>query len=1067
MTKVPGVQPATKLKVLDLYVKLIAWLEKARPKTWVNNSWAAAACQLVMTFYKVEVEPQHLSKLFGCKEATFTTQVHALTQLVVAAANGLPSSTYPECLKHISVFPVRPTAALFTDQGAEEAMENTTSRALDLSLEGDVTAVPGTAAASSCKELLQRPATSATADARRQAALPGAYAKLAVHDMINMHDVSLAIKMQVPFFPSNLAGHVKVDIFIERAHDIKKLLTTAANSSCESYSACVRKIANMPCNLLPLLPDATQAVASGEVLQAARSITPLDAAASSQQQKEADLPANVQSEVPGSPLEASPALTEQQHAVDSAEAHIDEAFNGTEAAMQREPAPAADSAQQGLASLPTCALSLMPIQPSLIPQAPTAAQGMAVTNSRELRSQTEAAAFVTQEADLDGLHTADLDPGTIPHPHVSTPHQLALSQGPPAPAARAQTSDAVMSDDSDLGLHKLQSGTLASRVRVAEQAQRPMLQLVLHRLSHSSSEHNSAASTADRLAQREQSQAQILTSGEQQSASQPQSAVACLSTPLSGQGGFPMQQQQQHQQQQQPLAVLQGPAVQQLHKLLQQLETTAQTNASVALPAQPNEHLHAATVAGHALEDGLPASWVRTAPAHSQQHELQQAAPVSLPAAGNSDPSDRGPSPWVLLPGPLHAVIACAMAQEGASSAPGGSSTAAQGLSLVGPDGTQGRGVKRPRADSAARANSTGRPGQETQHVDTVSRHALASQPAAAQVKSASILSRNAAGERHLTTRLSPASEQPAALVQLGSNLRLADGGTAGSAHQDDSSTPADLTHAAKLAVEAVPAQQAHSAAPPDSPAAGFESPVQAASALQDNSPQPAEQIQLKVPASDSDQQEKHLDGEQDTRQGTPPLHDGSPGRLPLARSRVPKQGRSEATLGVSMSGAEHNGTIDVDVSRVAMPLRTIVVGVDDMAPPSSKKRRINEHEAQDALLLLHDHEPQEALQQQQGTDSESRAGAREHVASVDSVEQDMTKDAVVRPPPFTDVDGNPDAYEVDRIIDHRSWHAGNIVRVQYLVRWKGYGPEDDTWLSKTSLRHAREAIQDYHNCMQ
>ncbi|KAA6420154.1 MAG: hypothetical protein FRX49_09817 [Trebouxia sp. A1-2] len=753
MTKVPGVQPATKLKVLDLYVKLIAWLEKARPKTWVNNSWAAAACQLVMTFYKVEVEPQHLSKLFGCKEATFTTQVHALTQLVVAAANGLPSSTYPECLKHISVFPVRPTAALFTDQGAEEAMENTTSRALDLSLEGDVTAVPGTAAASSCKELLQRPATSATADAHRQAALPGAYAKLAVHDMINMHDVSLAIKMQVlhlyvrlmvwlgrdtsvgnsywaaaalqiamlhykvPFFPSNLAGHVKVDIFIERAHDIKKLLTTAANSSCESYSACVRKIANMPCNLLPLLPDATQAVASGEVLQAARSITPLDAAASSQQQKEADLPANVQSEVPGSPLEASPALTEQQHAVDSAEAHIDEAFNGTEAAMQREPAPAADSAQQGLASLPTCALSLMPIQPSLIPQAPTAAQGMAVTNSRELRSQTEASAFVTQEADLDGLHTADLDPGTIPHPHVSTPHQLALSQGPPAPAARAQTSDAVMSDDSDLGLHKLQSGTLASRVRVAEQAQRPMLQLVLHRLSHSSSEHN------------------------------------------------------------------------------------------------------------------------------------------------------RG-------------------------------------------------GLIRPR------------------------------------------------GILNSSTR-----------AQLGGARWLADGGTAGSAHQDDSSTPADLTHAAKLAVEAVPAQQAHSAAPPDSPAAGFESPVQAASALQDNSPQPAEQIQLKVPASDSDQQEKHLDGEQDTRQGTPPLHDGSPGRLPLARSRVPKQGRSEATLGVSMSGAEHNGTIDVDVSRVAMPLRTIVVGVDDMAPPSSKKRRINEHEAQDALLLLHDHEPQEALQQQQGTDSESRAG--------------------------------------------------------------------------------------------
>ncbi|KAL0041453.1 hypothetical protein WJX79_003890 [Trebouxia sp. C0005] len=281
MTKVPGVQPATKLKVLDLYVKLIAWLEKARPKTWVNNSWAAAACQLVMTFYKVEVEPQHLSKLFGCKEATFTTQVHALTQLVVAAANGLPSSTYPECLKHISVFPVRPTAALFTDQGAEEAMENTTSRALDLSLEGDVTAVPGTAAASSCKELLQRPATSATADAHRQAALPGAYAKLAVHDMINMHDVSLAIKMQVL--------HLYVRLMVWLGRD-----TSVGNSY---WAAAALQIAMLHYKV-PFFPSnlAGHAVASGEVLQAARSITPLDAAASSQQQKEADLPANVQSE---------------------------------------------------------------------------------------------------------------------------------------------------------------------------------------------------------------------------------------------------------------------------------------------------------------------------------------------------------------------------------------------------------------------------------------------------------------------------------------------------------------------------------------------------------------------------------------------------------------------------------------------------------------------------------------------------------------------------------------------------------------------------------------------------
>ena len=154
---------------------------------------------------QVEAEPQHLIKLFGSTKPSFTTRVHELRQLLVAAAKGLPSNAYPECLAHISVLPVPLAAAHFTDQGVNdddndstlEAMENT-SRASDLYVEGDVTALPTTAAASSCKAQLQRPATSATADVPQQAALPGAYAQLAVHEMVNMHDVSLPIKMQVP-----------------------------------------------------------------------------------------------------------------------------------------------------------------------------------------------------------------------------------------------------------------------------------------------------------------------------------------------------------------------------------------------------------------------------------------------------------------------------------------------------------------------------------------------------------------------------------------------------------------------------------------------------------------------------------------------------------------------------------------------------------------------------------------------------------------------------------------------------------------------------------------------------
>lgn len=55
--------------------------------------------------------------------------------------------------------------------------------------------------------------------------------------------------------------------------------------------------------------------------------------------------------------------------------------------------------------------------------------------------------------------------------------------------------------------------------------------------------------------------------------------------------------------------------------------------------------------------------------------------------------------------------------------------------------------------------------------------------------------------------------------------------------------------------------------------------------------------------------------------------------------------------------------------------------------------------------------------------------------------------------------------YEVEEIVGER-WRKARQGRrqKQYQVRWKGYGPEDDTWELRNSLRNAPEAIRTWEN---
>ncbi|KNZ76902.1 Chromobox like protein, partial [Termitomyces sp. J132] len=61
------------------------------------------------------------------------------------------------------------------------------------------------------------------------------------------------------------------------------------------------------------------------------------------------------------------------------------------------------------------------------------------------------------------------------------------------------------------------------------------------------------------------------------------------------------------------------------------------------------------------------------------------------------------------------------------------------------------------------------------------------------------------------------------------------------------------------------------------------------------------------------------------------------------------------------------------------------------------------------------------------------------------------------RPPPIEVKDKYH--YEVNEILDSQIVRG----RLQYLVRWKGYGPEDDTWEPQKNLDRAPDKLRDFH----
>ena len=62
-------------------------------------------------------------------------------------------------------------------------------------------------------------------------------------------------------------------------------------------------------------------------------------------------------------------------------------------------------------------------------------------------------------------------------------------------------------------------------------------------------------------------------------------------------------------------------------------------------------------------------------------------------------------------------------------------------------------------------------------------------------------------------------------------------------------------------------------------------------------------------------------------------------------------------------------------------------------------------------------------------------------------------------PPPVPELD-DEQTWEVDAVLDHKEFKQGRKHKLKYLLRFTGYGPEEDVWTDNVS--HCKESVQDY-----
>jgi transposase InsO family protein len=69
--------------------------------------------------------------------------------------------------------------------------------------------------------------------------------------------------------------------------------------------------------------------------------------------------------------------------------------------------------------------------------------------------------------------------------------------------------------------------------------------------------------------------------------------------------------------------------------------------------------------------------------------------------------------------------------------------------------------------------------------------------------------------------------------------------------------------------------------------------------------------------------------------------------------------------------------------------------------------------------------------------------------------------DRTTSPPPPVEVDGE-EQWEIETVIRAENRGRGRNRRKHYLVRWRGFGPEVDSWVPADEMEHAAELVQEF-----